>query len=155
MGGKWKQPGLLLAHQPTTLITLLPRLFYCVYFELCPLFNNIINPRIIIIGYKYYIINTDPLFQELLLCGVCSWSPGLRGEDGGHSEQPLPGLACLPGHASGTVHQHRLTQINPNFRDITRNVEENEIPHEIFRVVSRVPRYISCYIAESITFGTV
>ena len=78
------------------------------YFELCPLFNNIINPRIIIIGYKYYIINTDPLFQELLLCGVCSWSPGLRGEDGGHSEQPLPGLACLPGHASGTVHQHRL-----------------------------------------------
>ena len=71
------------------------------YFELCPLFNNIINPRIIIIGYKYYIINTDPLFQELLL-------PGLRGEEGGHSEQPLPGLAGLPGHASGTVHQHRL-----------------------------------------------
>ena len=42
---------------------------------------------------------------------------------------------------------------NPNFRDITENVQENEIPlytvHEIFRVVSRVPRYISCYIAEN------
>ena len=30
----------------------------------------------------------------------------------------------------------------PNFRDITRNVEENEILHEIFRIVSRFPRYI-------------
>ena len=38
---------------------------------------------------------------------------------------------------------------NPNFRDITRNLEENEIPHEIFRVVSRFPRYISCYISEN------
>ena len=36
-----------------------------------------------------------------------------------------------------------------NFRDITRNVEENEILHEIFRVVSRFPRYISCYISEN------
>ena len=35
------------------------------------------------------------------------------------------------------------------FRDITWNEEENEILHEIFRVVSRFPRYISCYIAES------
>ena len=38
---------------------------------------------------------------------------------------------------------------NPNFRDITRNVEENEILHEIFRVVSRFPRYISCYISNN------
>ena len=30
------------------------------------------------------------------------------------------------------------------FRDITRNVEENEIVHEIFCIVSRFPRYISC-----------
>ena len=36
-----------------------------------------------------------------------------------------------------------------NFRDITRNVEENEILHEIFRVVSRFPRNISCYILEN------
>ena len=38
---------------------------------------------------------------------------------------------------------------NPNFRDITWNVEENEILHEIFRVVSRFPCYISCSIAEN------
>ena len=33
---------------------------------------------------------------------------------------------------------------NPNFRDITRSVEQNEILNETFRVVSRFPRYISC-----------
>ena len=33
-----------------------------------------------------------------------------------------------------------------NFRDITRNVEENEILHEIFRIKSRFPHYISFYI---------
>ena len=38
---------------------------------------------------------------------------------------------------------------NQNFRDITQNVEENEILHEIFRLVSRFPRYISCFISES------
>ena len=38
---------------------------------------------------------------------------------------------------------------NPKFRDITWNVVENRILHEIFRVVSRFPRYISCYIAEN------
>ena len=38
---------------------------------------------------------------------------------------------------------------NPNFRDITWNVVENMILHELFRLVSRFPRYISCYIAES------
>ena len=37
---------------------------------------------------------------------------------------------------------------NQNFRDITRNVK-NEILHEIFRIVSRFPRYISCYITEN------
>ena len=37
---------------------------------------------------------------------------------------------------------------SPNFRDISWNVVENMILHEIFRVVSRFPRYISCYIAE-------
>ena len=38
---------------------------------------------------------------------------------------------------------------NPNFRDITWNVDENLTLHEIFRIVSRFPRYISCNIAES------
>ena len=35
-----------------------------------------------------------------------------------------------------------------NFRDITRNVEENEILYEILRVVSHFPCYISWYISE-------
>ena len=38
---------------------------------------------------------------------------------------------------------------NPNFRDKTLNVVEIMILHDIFRVVSGFPRYISCYIAES------
>ena len=38
---------------------------------------------------------------------------------------------------------------NPNFHDITWNLAENMIPHELFRVVSRFPRYISCSIAEN------
>ena len=38
---------------------------------------------------------------------------------------------------------------NLNFRDIAQNIEENEILHEIFRVVSPFPRYISCYISEN------
>ena len=36
-----------------------------------------------------------------------------------------------------------------NFRDITLNVVENIILHEIFCVVSGLSRYISCYIAEN------
>ena len=38
---------------------------------------------------------------------------------------------------------------NPNFQNITRTVVEHMIPHEQFRVVSRFPCYISCYIAEN------
>ena len=38
---------------------------------------------------------------------------------------------------------------NQNFRDITWNVEEKKIIHEILRVVSRFPGYISCYKAEN------
>ena len=38
---------------------------------------------------------------------------------------------------------------NSNVRDITFNLVEVLILHEIFRVVSRFPRYISRYIAES------
>ena len=38
---------------------------------------------------------------------------------------------------------------NQNFRDVTRNAEENEMLHEKFRVVSRAPHYISCYISEN------
>ena len=44
-----------------------------------------------------------------------------------------------------TVH---CPKSNTNFRDITRKIVENMIVHEIFRVLSRFPRYISCYIAE-------
>ena len=42
----------------------------------------------------------------------------------------------------------RCPKSNPYFRDITWNVLENIILHDIFRVVSRFPRFISCYIAE-------
>ena len=45
-----------------------------------------------------------------------------------------------------TVH---CPKSNLNFRDITPHVEENEIQHEIFRLESRFPRYISCYISEN------
>ena len=38
---------------------------------------------------------------------------------------------------------------NQNFLHIIRNVEEHEILHEIFLVVSRFPRYISCFISEN------
>ena len=38
---------------------------------------------------------------------------------------------------------------NPNFRDITCKVEENVMLHEIFREVSRFPRYNSCSIGEN------
>ena len=37
---------------------------------------------------------------------------------------------------------NRHCKKNQNFLDITRNVERNEILHEIFRVVSRFPSYI-------------
>ena len=43
---------------------------------------------------------------------------------------------------------------NQNFRDITRNVEENEMLHEIVRILSSFPRYILCYISENrLRFG--
>ena len=38
---------------------------------------------------------------------------------------------------------------NLNFRDISRNVVENMILHEIFRVVSHFPHYISWYITKN------
>ena len=38
-----------------------------------------------------------------------------------------------------------LSKKKSNFRDITRNVEKNEI----FRAVYRFPCYISCYIPEN------
>ena len=46
---------------------------------------------------------------------------------------------------------------NPNFHDITWNVVENMILHELFRVVSRCPRYIHfmLYRGKWISFGTV
>ena len=45
---------------------------------------------------------------------------------------------------------YHCPKTNLKFRDVTWNVKENMIIlHEIFHVVSRFPRYISCYIAES------
>ena len=41
---------------------------------------------------------------------------------------------------------------NPYFRDITRNAEENEIVHELFRVLYRFPRHISCYYLGKIDY---
>ena len=43
----------------------------------------------------------------------------------------------------------RRTLLNQIIREITGNVQENEILHEIFRLVPRFPRYISCYISEN------
>ena len=44
---------------------------------------------------------------------------------------------------------HTVQKVVKNVLDITRNIEENEILHEIFRVVSRFPCCISCYISEN------
>ena len=38
---------------------------------------------------------------------------------------------------------------SPNFRGIIRNVEDNKIHYEIFRVLSHFPHYISYYISEN------
>ena len=58
------------------------------------------------------------------------------------------GNGCLPvSYRTYTV--PHCWKSNPNFRDIIWNVVENMIKHEFFCVVSRFPRYISCYIAES------
>ena len=47
----------------------------------------------------------------------------------------------------------RKAKSNTNFRDIKGNVEENMILHEIIRVVSRFPHYISCYsISRKVNF---
>ena len=53
--------------------------------------------------------------------------------------------------ARGHQVQLHCPKSNPNFPDITRIVDKNDILHEIFRevLVSRFPRYISCYISEN------
>ena len=48
---------------------------------------------------------------------------------------------------TSTVH---CPKSNPNFRDITWNVVENMILHEIFRIVSRFSHYISCFSVENL-----
>ena len=55
-------------------------------------------------------------------------------------------LVTSPPLPTRSIHR---SESNPNSRDITRNVEENEKLHEIFSVVSRFPSYISCYISEN------
>ena len=52
-------------------------------------------------------------------------------------------IECMPAVLSV------LLKSNPNFLYITWNVEENKKLHEIFRVVSRFPHYISCSITEN------
>ena len=44
----------------------------------------------------------------------------------------------------------KVTKSNSNFLDITWNLVEHEILHEIFRVVSLFHRYILCYISENL-----
>ena len=71
------------------------------------------------------------------------------------NNRPTLSLSCIDrlqafqlSHCQLLWHIH-CPKSNPKFRDITWNVEENEIQHEIFRVLSRFPRYILCYIAEN------
>ena len=42
---------------------------------------------------------------------------------------------------------YTVRKSNRHFRDITRNVEKNEILYEIFRAGSRFPRWILCYFS--------
>ena len=53
-----------------------------------------------------------------------------------------------------TIHIQGLEPWKFELRDITRNEEENEKLHEIFRVVSRFPHYIRVIFRKSITFGS-
>ena len=65
--------------------------------------------------------------------------------------QPTPHFVGFDLDSAGYFAGIHCPKSNTNFRDITWNwnVEENEILHEIFRVISRFPCYISCYIAKS------
>ena len=65
-------------------------------------------------------------------------------------------------HQQGRKHRPKILihcpKSNKNFQDITRNVKENEIIHEIFRVVPTVvvpALHFVLYLGKSITFGTV
>ena len=61
------------------------------------------------------------------------------------SYSPWPRSAGI-GQQKIISHQLHCPKSNTIFRDISRNVEENEILHEIFRLVSCFPSYISRYI---------
>ena len=62
----------------------------------------------------------------------------------------------LYNHYSTVIHDIHCPKSYPNFRDVTCNVEENEILHEIFRLVSSFPPlHFMLYLGISITFGTV
>ena len=52
------------------------------------------------------------------------------------------------GNSSRLLSSH-CPKSTPNFHDITWNVEESQILHEIFRIVSSFLCYISCYIREN------
>ena len=59
-------------------------------------------------------------------------------------------IACL------LMYDVHFPKNNQNVQDIKRNVEENEILHEIIGVVSRLSYYVSCYSSENrLPFWTV
>ena len=60
---------------------------------------------------------------------------------------PLNSVEYFPQGIPARLH---CPKSNPHFHNITWKVEENEILHEIFRIVSRFPRYISCSIVENL-----
>ena len=59
------------------------------------------------------------------------------------------GIFSIRHWISARLYSVRCPKSNPNVRVITWNVVKNMILHELFCVVSRLPRYISCYIAEN------
>ena len=67
----------------------------------------------------------------------------------------IPLTRLLPVMSGGVKPPRTLVQNCPNFRDITWNVEENEILHEIFCVVFPATFHVYVYRGKSITFGTV
>ena len=73
------------------------------------------------------------------------------------SQTPGFRINCAVDDISDQPNPTHCPKSNQHFLDISGNVEESLILQDIFRVVSRFPRYISCYIyrGKSITFGTV
>ena len=65
------------------------------------------------------------------------------------SQTPGFRINCAVDDISDQPNPTHCPKSNQHFLDISGNVEESLILQDIFRVVSRFPRYISCYIAEN------